>query len=242
MNINFLPKNVLMLIFLQVGNKSLINLFCTNRKFNDISNYDYFWELKFKKDYPNENVCKVNQYKNWYKYHYRSICLDILDKDIWSSLTDSISYKNFNGEKEILDMSLINEKFFKYGCYFYLELYKWQLYFIIYLADQYSSTIIKLNQNGTEYKLLSCLEDTSVILFNDKYLIIFHVSYKFISIFDSDMKSKYKYDITEFIGYDSEKYEKIIYNNNKLIVSDENIIYTKYLEIDFENKKILWVD
>ena len=76
-----LPKDVWVLMALDLDLQALLNLCRTNKQFNDrICNSQQFWSQRISREYPNIDISEVKDYKELYKYLKNRILVDSVYK------------------------------------------------------------------------------------------------------------------------------------------------------------------
>lgn len=250
--------------------KSLLSLIQSNKKVKSIIDEQYFWKLKYERDYPLGPNFRYESYKEWYINQYISnMCKIHLDSDKNSA---NFLKNHFDDEYE----SQI------------LELYSWYNYYILVLNCQ--AQII--NKSSICIYDLYCLEEP-IFLYNHLYLILIHTENAKITFFDKYL-SEYTCDIDNLKWFSSNDFQKLLnsmnfhqskkrkyfyrtINDNQTSyqwydlkwlnyidefedtknlfrqyycslhstdfhVSSNNCIYFNHIKIDFINKIIYWID
>lgn len=214
MNIKNLPKNILFSILLKCDIKTCLNLSCIIHKINQIWNNNHFWKCKYIHDFPKHTQYTFESYKESYIYNYINEYYHLeVDNNV---IHPKIKFKNYLKNTGIIDASNFKSIYDQV-----IHLYQWKDYYIILLRDKCISVLYGINKISNNLNVIYTFTTPPHITINTNYIFLIQSN----QILYIDKKLNYHHS-----NIDNHQ----IYNQ-PIIVSSNNIIYTRDLEIDVFN-------
>ena len=248
MSIENIPKNIIYMILLNLKVNDINNFSCMNKKFKNISDENYLWELLLKRDFPNTKKCQEIFCKNWYMFRYKSI-KTVLKCDNKSEESE-VECVDFWGNKKCIVWRPKNI----YSGDYLNGLWQWNNYYIIKTYDCFASNVLTLNKNDNQYELIYCRGSICKILMNDEYLFLIDIWYGDIDIYHQDIHDKKCLNMKDVIC-DNKNLKNIIkeYNNTEdiperfsnffqdSVISNNGLIYVQNIAINFINSTFSYI-
>ena len=239
-------KDILFSIALYLDIKLLYILSCCNNKIKQIYNSEYFWELKYQNDFPNE-ICQLDSFKDGYKYHYKALYRYTQTDDVTTT-----SIKMFFREKEIeikLNFSEINEfdgpvNVIKFNNYYLFQRQDGDYRRITWFTDKKELCLLNVDHDNSpivlanDHKLITIDNEGTIILFDDRLEKI--VSKDIYELeWNDDCSNPQNWFDEDFHECQFYTYLNSL-KNTDINISDDNLIITKYLKIDLDKFQITY--